>query len=140
MLGPILSALALAEVKRSADRAIRSLVIGLALAVAAGVAFAFLVAAGLIAIAQELGPVWACLIAALIFGLAALVLYVVRINVRRQRPARSAMLGALGGTAAGAASAPDGPPRRRSWRPSPRRFLLPAAAAAFVAALFAARR
>lgn len=139
MLAPILSALALNEMRRSAQRAARSFVLSILMGIIGAVALGFLVAAGFIALARELGPVSACLIFALVFGLMAVVLFAVKAAQQRPRAAAPAMLGALGGTAAGAAAAPDRPARRRSFLPGgPKVLLIPAAA--FVAALFVARR
>lgn len=139
MLAPILSALALNEMRRSAHRAARSLMLSILMGVIGAVASGFLVAAGFISLARELGPVSACLIFALVFALIAAILFAVKAAQHRPRAAAPAMLGALGGTAAGAAAAPDRAARRRSYLPGgPKVLLIPAAA--FIAALFVARR
>ncbi|WP_181706233.1 phage holin family protein [Chthonobacter rhizosphaerae] len=151
MLGPLVSALALAQAKQSAERAVRSLVLGVAMAVVGLAAAGFLVAAIVIALSRAVGPIWACLIVAVVFGLIAGVLQMVRSSIRRQRstgPGALAMLGGLGagaaaGSRAGEAAADDALPfRRRTAGRSPfltrKALLVPAAA--FLAALFVARR
>lgn len=152
MLGPIVSALAFAQARQSAGRAVRSLMLGVAAAVVGLMAFAFVLAAIVIALARAVGPIWACLIVAAVFGLIALVIQMVRLSAQRRRHAPLGGLGMLGtlgmgaaaGSAAGEDAAEDALPRRR--RPSSVRrnlmsrkgLLIPAAA--FLAAIFVARR
>lgn len=147
MLGPILSAVALAQVKNRAERAARNMVLTLAAGLMAAVAVGFLVAAGFAALLPVTGPIWTSVIAAVLFGAIALVFFGMK---RANRPpdrtplTGAAMLGAVGGgTAKAAASAGDRP---RYGRPSmlsrlsSNKMMVILPAAAFAVAVIAGRR
>lgn len=141
MLASLLSALALNEMRRSARRAARSFTLALLAGLVGAIALGFLIAAGFIALVNGLGPIGACLVMTLVFALLSAVLFAIRAGLRRPRAASPVMMGALGGATAGAAAAPDAPPPRgrRPLIPGGAKLLL-IPAAAFVAALYAARR
>lgn len=144
MLGPLLSALALARVKHAAERSVRNAAMSLAVMLLALVGGGFLIAAAFIAIAREVGPVFACLVFATLFLFAGLVTWLVK---RSRRPAsapmrNAAMLGAAGSFAA-ARDDEGGPPRRGPGllsRASHSKLVIVLPAIAFAAAVIAGRR
>lgn len=152
MLGPLVSALALASAKRSAERAARRMVMTAVAALMGLVAAGFVVAAIVIALTHAVGPIWACLIVAAFFAVVALVILLVRASSERRRalqsPGAFSLLGGLAagsaaGSAAGEEAVDDALPRgrRRSAMgnlTSRKALLIPLAA--FLAALFVARQ
>jgi O-antigen/teichoic acid export membrane protein len=146
MLGPILSAVALAQLKNRAERAARNMALSLAAGLMAAVAVGFLVAAGFVALLPVTGPIWTSVIAAVLFAAIALVFFAMK---RANRPpdrtplAGAAMLGAVGGGTAKVAAGGDRP---RYGRPSmlsrlaSNKMMVILPAAAFAVAVIAGRR
>lgn len=143
MLGPLLSAMALARVKRAAERSARNAMLSALAGLLAAVGAAFLVAAGFVAIEDALGPFGACLVFAALFLFAGLVVWLVK---RSRRPAaspmRSAALLGAAGTMSAAGDGDDGGRRRPSMlaRASRSKLVLVLPALAFAAAVIAGRR
>lgn len=144
MLGPILSTLALVQVKNRAQRAARNAMLTTAAGLLGAIAVGFLVAAGFAALLPLLGPAWTSLVAAAVFALAALVVVAMRKVSRppdRTPLGGAAMLGALGGTTAAAATGDGVRPRgRRRGIFASNKLLVILPAVAFAAAVIAGRR
>jgi hypothetical protein len=103
-LTPLLSALALTEVKQRAERGIRNLVLAIIAGLMGAIAFGFLVAAIVIGLARNLGPVSACLIMTAVFVLVAILFWFTRRTSepsRRGRITSDAVRNAFAGSRAG---------------------------------------
>lgn len=146
MLGPLLSTVALVQIKNRAQQAMHNAVLGVIAGALGLVAVAFLIAAGYAALLPVLGAIWTSVIAAVLFAVAAAVAY----GLRRTAPPATrgplggaAMLGALG-AAAGNADDDDRPRRPRRAGPGvlggSNKLLVILPAIAFAAAVVAGRR
>lgn len=134
MIGPILSALAVAEVKHRARRAARRAALTAVAGVLGAVALGFVVVAAYVALLPHLGPIGTPLAAAGLFAVVALVVLAVRGFGRHRRSIPAAETAAFG-VAAGSSG---GPSRGGGLMPSGRAVLL-VPAAVFLGALVAGR-
>lgn len=153
MLKALLSAMALAEVKARVEIATQNAILSLVASLLGIVAAGFLVAALFLTLLIWMDALLACLVMAAIFLIIAGIVYSGRRKPRKvtgQGPGAAAMMGALGGTVATRADAPDpsrpAPPRPPEGKggglfdkvPGGAMTVLPVVA--FLAALLAARR